>query len=110
MTLTFSQVTKTFPFPWYCPTALNHPSVHLHAENGDDQLQLLRKDYGDHLQAEEGENHVQLNPERQVGHLKAEVGEDQAQLLTECSGDPLQAEVGKIKSNSLQNAMEINDI
>ena len=95
MALTFSQVTKTFPFPWYCPTALNHPSVHLHAENGEDQLQLLTEYYGDHLQAGEGENQVQLYPESQVSHLHAEVGEEQVQLLAECYGDHLQVEEGE---------------
>ena len=88
--LPFHKSPKLFLYLGIVQLALNHPSVHLHAEIGKDQLQLLTEDYGDHLQAEKGENQVQLNSERQVSHLKAKVGEDQVQLLTECSGDPLQ--------------------
>ena len=64
--LPFHKSPKLILFLGIVQLALNHPGVHLHAENDDDQLQLLRKDYGDHLQAEEGETHVQLNPELQV--------------------------------------------
>ena len=41
--------------------ALNHPSVHLHAENSEDQHHLPTEYSGDQLQAEEGERQVQLN-------------------------------------------------
>ena len=91
----FHKSPKLFLYLGIVQLALNHPSVHLHAENGEDQLQLLREYYGDPLQAEEGENRVQFNPERQVSHLHAEVGEDQVQLLAECYGDHLEAEEGE---------------
>ena len=72
----FHKSPKLFLYFGIVQLALNYPSVHLHAENGEDQLQLLTEDYREHLQAEGGEIQIQLNPERQVSHLKAEVGED----------------------------------
>ena len=57
----------------------------MHAENGEDQLQLLTEDYGDNVQAEEGEIESNLiQNARQVtwrqkcygDHLQAEEGED----------------------------------
>ena len=83
----FHKSPKLFLYLGIVQLALNHPSVHLHAENGEDQLQLLTEYYGDHLQAEEGENQVQLI--------------QNARLVT-C----MQKWV-KNKSNFLQNAMEI---
>ena len=108
--LPFHKSPKLFLYLGIVQLAVSYLSVHLNAENGEDQLQLLTEYYGDHLQAEEGENQVQLNPKRhaEVGenqvqfpaecygdHLQVEEGEDQVKLLTECSGDPLQAEVGE---------------
>ena len=63
--LPFQKSQKRFFYLGIVQLAFNHPSVHLHAENGEDQLQLLTEDYGDPLEAEEGENQVQLNPEHQ---------------------------------------------
>ena len=48
--------------------------------------------HSDHLHAEEGENQVQLNPERQGDHMHSEEGKHQDQLNAGSHGGYLHAE------------------
>merc|ERR1719239_1903511 len=53
----------------------------------------------DHLHAEEGEDHVQVNPERQGDHMHASEGEYQAQLNAGSHGGHLHAD-GRAKGKA----------
>ena len=56
--LPYHKSPKLFLFFGIGQLTLQHPSGHLHADEGEDQVQVLTKCFGDHLQAEESEDQV----------------------------------------------------